>query len=199
MKSLVILNGECKNLGYLKSLSADFDKIICADGGYLHAVAAGIKVDAVVGDFDSSNLPYDVNYVVYPKEKDLSDAEIAIEYAIEHFGKDVTLTCSLGKRLDHQMFNVFLLAKYPFLKIEEVDVMAFLCTSKNIFSEFEEKTVSFLPIENAKITLKNFKYCVTEYDIKPGETVTLSNVAFKDAEIDIISGKVIAIVNKTSD
>ena len=196
MKTLVILNGECKDSVYLKNYAASFDKVVCADGGYLHAVAAGIKVDTVVGDFDSSSRPSCVESVVFPKEKDLSDAEIAIEYAVEKFGENITLICSLGERLDHQLFNVFLMIKYPFLRIEESDVLAFLCEENNDFSEFENKTVSFLPIEKSNITLNGFKYNLCNCDIIPGETVTLSNIVLKDAEVKVNSGKVIAIINK---
>lgn len=196
MKTLIILNGECKDSTYLKNFAASFDKIICADGGYLHAVAAGLKVDTVVGDFDSSNCPSGVESVVFPKEKDLSDAEIAIEYALEKFGENITLVCSLGERLDHQLFNVFLMIKYPFLRIEESDVLAFLCDGYNNFSEFENKTISFFPTEKSNITLGGFKYNLNNCDIIPGETVTLSNIALKNAVVRVNSGRVIAIINK---
>lgn len=199
MKTLVVLNGECKSISFLKELSAGFDKIICADGGYIHAVAAGVKPDVVVGDFDSSDMPDGVNSIVFPKDKDLSDAEIAIEYAIKNYGENVTLTCSLGKRLDHQLFNIFLLVKYPYLYIEEKDVCAFICKAHNDFSKYLNKTISFLPLENSNITLNNFKYNIYNHNVKPGETVTLSNIALKDASADVNFGKVVAIINKTDD
>lgn len=197
MKTLIVLNGECKDTTFLKLQSAKFDKIICADGGYTHTVSAGVFPDFVVGDFDSSKIPTDVKCIVFPKEKDLSDAEIAIDYAIDNFGDDVTLTCALGKRLDHQMFNVFLLAEYPKLRIEEKDTVVFLCKDSNDFSEYANKTVSFLPIEKSNITLSNFKYNVSNCDIRLGKTVTLSNIALKNATVDVNYGKVIAIINKT--
>ena len=196
MKTLVVLNGECNNLDFLKRLSEKFDKIVCADGGYLHTVSAGVKPDTVVGDFDSSNLPENIQSVVFPKEKDLSDAEIAIEYAKNYYGNDITLTCSLGKRLDHQLFNVFLLAKYPDIIIEESDVIVFLCKTYTDFSKFNGKTVSFFPIEKSNLTLKNFKYNLVEQDVQQGNTVTLSNIALVNAAVNVNSGKVIAIINK---
>ena len=158
MKTLIILNGECPDVKFLQEFASMFDKIVCADGGYLHAVSVNLNVNAVVGDFDSSNLPEDVYSVVYPKDKDLSEAEIAIEFAIKNFGNDITLTCSLGKRLDHQLFNVFLLIKYPFLRIVENDALIFLCGEYNSFREYKNHIVSFIPIEKSNLTLENFKY-----------------------------------------
>ena len=197
MKTLVILNGECNSQKFLKKLSDEYDRVICADGGFLHAVSAGIKPDIVVGDFDSSELPTDTECVVFPKDKDLSDAEIAIEYAIRNYGKNITLTCALGKRLDHQMFNVFLLSKYPFIRIEEYNVIVFLCEANKNFSEFENKTISFFPVERANITLKNFKYNISDFNIKFGETTTLSNIALKNASLQVNNGRVFSIINKT--
>lgn len=198
MKTLVILNGECKDLTYLKVLSESFDKIICADGGYLHAVASGIVPDIVVGDFDSSELPDDIECLVYPKDKDLSDAEIAIEYALENFGNDITLTCALGKRLDHQLFNIFILIKYPHVCIEEINEKIFMCNAQYEFCDFEGKTISFLPVGYANISLENFKYNLLNHDVKSGETVTLSNIALENAAITVNDGKVIAVVNKNN-
>ena len=197
MKTLIIFNGECRDIVFLSDLAHSFDKVICADGGYLHAVSAGIKVDVVVGDFDSSVIPDKVESIVFPKEKDLSDAEIAIEHAINNYGTDITVTCSLGKRLDHQLFNVFLLIKYPFLCIEDHDVLVFMCKQYNDLFEFENKTVSLLPLEKTNITLKNFKYTLCNHEIYPGDTTTLSNITLKNAVINVHSGKVIAIINKT--
>jgi len=197
MKTLVILNGECKNSCFLKEFSLNFDKIICADGGYKYALDAGVVPDVVVGDFDSSFKPHGVKTVVYPADKDLSDAEIAIEYAKENFGGQVVMTCSLGKRLDHQIFNLFLLLKYKDLVIEEVDTIAFLCDKEMEFCGFENKTVSFLPIKNSNISLSGFKYPLEYGDVKMGQTLTLSNIALNDAKIIVNFGAVIAIINKT--
>ena len=47
MKSVIILNGECKNFEYLKTLCENADFVICADGGYKHAQKVGINVNLV--------------------------------------------------------------------------------------------------------------------------------------------------------
>ncbi|MBQ2897564.1 MAG: thiamine diphosphokinase [Clostridia bacterium] len=197
MKILIILNGRCKNFAFLKELALKADKIICADGGYKHALSAGITPDIVVGDFDSSEKPDNVDTLVFPADKDLSDAEIALEYAANNYDGEIILTCALGGRLDHQLFNLYLFLKYNDILIEEDDVIISYCDDKADFNDFNGKCVSFLPLEDSNITLSGFKYPLKNADVKIGDTLTLSNVALAGASITVNSGKVLAIVSKT--
>ena len=60
------------------------DFVIAADGGYDALIKKGIKVDCVMGDFDSLGYtPEHKNLVVHPCEKDDTDTALAIEYASE--------------------------------------------------------------------------------------------------------------------
>ncbi len=197
MKTLIILNGKCESLSFLKELSLKVDKVICADGGYIHAQNAGIVPDIVVGDFDSCVVPKNIKTVVFPKEKDLNDAEIAINYAIEHYGDDIVLSCALGGRLDHQMFNLHLLFKYNKVIIEETDVKVIYCDNLVDFNNYIGKSISFLPYEKANISLEGFKYPLYNADLKIGDTLTLSNIALENAKLIVNSGKVLAVICKT--
>ena len=154
-------------------------------------------MDLVVGDFDSSQKPEDVDTVIFPVDKDLSDAEIAAQYALDNFGGEVIFTCAIGGRLDHQLFNVFLLSKYKSVSVREENLAVFLCEDIRDFSEFENNIVSFFPVGEANITLSGFKYSAENQDIRMGETLTLSNIAKKNAKLCVNSGKVIAIASKT--
>ena len=83
MKALIILNGECRNCTYLFNRTKNCDLLICADGGYKHLKALDVEPDVVLGDFDSSEEPKGIETVKFPAEKDMTDGEIAIEYALE--------------------------------------------------------------------------------------------------------------------
>lgn len=197
MNTLIILNGKCNNYNFLKSLSLEADNIICADGGYKHALNAGIIPDVVVGDFDSVNKPENINTVVFPAEKDLSDAEIALKYAEDKFGGKITVTCALGGRVDHQLFNLLLFLKYKNMLIEEENTLILYCDDKADLSGFVNNHISFIPLEDSNITLNGFKYPLENSNIKMGDTVTLSNIALKGAKLVVNSGKVLAVVTKT--
>lgn len=89
------------------------DIIICADGGYLRAVSAGITPDVLMGDFDScgieqvSDLPAeDLDKIVYPVRKDDTDLILALRYAIEQGCKRAVVLGCFGGRLDHTVGNL---------------------------------------------------------------------------------------------
>lgn len=86
--------------------------VICADCGYRHALAQGIKPDVVVGDFDSwtESLPKGVKCVTHPPEKDDTDTWLAIEYGRAK-GRNNFLVYGAfgGDRIDHTFANFQLL------------------------------------------------------------------------------------------
>lgn len=87
------------------------DIVICADGGYRHAVAWGIEPQWLVGDFDSNRLPVSHPHVIQVKpEKDDTDMELAVGKGIQLGCREFVLYGALGGRLDHTMANIQMLA-----------------------------------------------------------------------------------------
>lgn len=83
------------------------DLVIAADGGYAHLLAAGIRVDRLMGDFDSIGaVPDGVPLERFPPEKDDTDMMIAIKAALEMGFCRFALYGALGGRFDHTIANV---------------------------------------------------------------------------------------------
>ena len=88
------------------------DEIIAVDGGFNnvpdHLKEYNLRI---IGDLDSINREYQGYTVVrYPKEKDLSDFELALNYISNTYkNKRVRIYGLLGGRIDHQLFNIFVL------------------------------------------------------------------------------------------
>lgn len=83
--------------------------LICADGGYKKVGNA--KPMAIIGDFDSATVPDFENVIVYPAEKDFSDGELCLEFAIEKGYEKIVFSGVTGGRLDHQLANLSLIKK----------------------------------------------------------------------------------------
>ncbi|NPA90059.1 MAG: thiamine diphosphokinase [Chloroflexi bacterium] len=92
--------------------------VLCADGGTLHALALGLHPDVVIGDLDS--LPEAVRdrleaagtqFLRFPRDKDYTDLELALQYALGQGAEDILLLGLLGGRLDQTLANVLLLAR----------------------------------------------------------------------------------------
>ncbi|NLY52191.1 MAG: thiamine diphosphokinase [Firmicutes bacterium] len=115
-RALIFCNGEF-SAESVPDLKTD-DLVICADGGLEHALALGIKPHVVLGDFDSLSEALrrrlrDKDPAVgavyeYPVEKDKTDGQIAVEYAVNQGIREIWLLGGLGGRLDHALGNVLL-------------------------------------------------------------------------------------------
>jgi thiamine pyrophosphokinase len=92
--------------------------VVAADGGTLALERWGVVPHAIVGDLDSLGLErarsYEARGVVvvpYSPEKDESDLELAIAYAVKARADDIVLLGIFGgERFDHELANVLLIA-----------------------------------------------------------------------------------------
>ena len=100
-----------------RSVVAGAETVIAADGGALALERWGITPQLVVGDLDS--LGFDqadelgkrgAKVIPFPAEKDQSDLELAMRYALETGADDIVLVGVFGGRLDHLLANAMLLA-----------------------------------------------------------------------------------------
>jgi thiamine pyrophosphokinase len=115
----IIANGEPDFPDLITSAIGLDDLIICADGGSNHAVNLGIKPNLIVGDMDSiSTASLDqfkkcgTEIRQFPRDKDASDLELALQAAIEYSPSEILCMCVLGRREDHSLTNTFLIGRY---------------------------------------------------------------------------------------
>ena len=86
--------------------------IIACDRGYEYARRAGLRPDAVIGDFDSFEdgealaRADGLSVIRVPYRKDDTDTMLAVRYALERGYDNIMLTCALGGRLDHLLANL---------------------------------------------------------------------------------------------
>lgn len=91
------------------SLSDGF--IIAADGGYDRLRQWGIPPHLAVGDFDSlGRVPENVEVVRHPVMKDDTDMMLAVREGLERGCTRFLLYGGLGRRLDHTLANLHVLA-----------------------------------------------------------------------------------------
>jgi thiamine pyrophosphokinase len=89
-RALIILHGNKTDISRIRTTYSSDLLLICADGGAEYARRYHIVPHVVVGDMDSisSETLYwleekSVEILKYPRNKDLTDSELAIEKAIE--------------------------------------------------------------------------------------------------------------------
>jgi len=104
------------------------DLVIAADSGLHGARALGLKIDAVIGDMDSVD-PTILNDAQNsgvaiersPRDKDATDTELALLYAVARGATRIIVVTGGGGRLDHQLgvLNVLL---HPALSAARVEM-----------------------------------------------------------------------------
>ncbi len=195
MKSCaIILNGDV-------NCEIEEDFIICADGG-MNKIA-NRKPNIFIGDGDSfGGFPDNVEIQKYDKDKDLTDGEACVNYALEKKFESISIYGLLGGRFDHQMCNLALLSKIcetgrlAVAKDEKCKIYA--CSiGKFDFCTKKGKTISILPY-GGNVAIKNSNGLKWEYNsltLKTNETRGISNVALCDCvTLDIENGQAMIII-----
>jgi thiamine pyrophosphokinase len=107
LKGCAFIGGDGPSAANCKKLAAAVDVIAAADSGLILAEAAGLAPDWIVGDMDSLDdkkrlLKYPKECVLkFPRDKDLTDTEIAIQLLIEKGCTEIILIGGGGGRLAH--------------------------------------------------------------------------------------------------
>lgn len=91
--------------------------MIAADGGARHPWRLGLIPDVIIGDLNSLHPGEAANFdrsgasiYRFPEEKDETDLELALDFAMEKGATEITLFGLLGGRWDMSLANILLLA-----------------------------------------------------------------------------------------
>ncbi|WP_035945163.1 thiamine diphosphokinase [Fusobacterium perfoetens] len=204
-KAFIFLNGimDSKNKFY-KELLKNEKYIYCADGGLKYALDLGITPLEIWGDFDSlgnyqlENLKKsNCKVVKFNKDKDFTDGELIIKYVTDLNFDEIYILGGLGGRTDHFLTNLNFLFKYK--NIFYIDEKEFIFKVENEHTIYNKVNfiISFIPMsdEVTNLSLSGFKYPLSNYNLKRGESLCNSNIIISNsANISFSSGKLIGII-----
>lgn len=114
-RALVVANGELDDAAVARTLDAEADLVVAADGGAGVAIDAGILPHAVVGDLDSLG---ELRRLLRPDQlfpyadPEHTDLEKAIAFAITRGAKRVDVVAAGGGRADHAFANLSVLRTF---------------------------------------------------------------------------------------
>lgn len=192
---------KCKAL--LQTLSAP-SRIYAADAGYKKALAAGVRPDSVVGDFDSmarpSDLPDGVELLVVPAEKDDTDTMLACSCAIEKGCRSLLILGGTGGRADHGLSNILYLEA-----LRNNGIHALLTDGENRITVLRDETVvltdrggyfSVMSLTDcAHVTLTGCKYPLRDATLRRELPYAVSNEVLpgREAVVQIHDGTVVVM------
>jgi thiamine pyrophosphokinase len=115
-RAVIYVNGHIPDLETVRRLIRPGDTILAADGGSRHALALELTPSVVIGDLDSltgddmRKLEIDGTEIHRrPRDKNETDFELALQYAVEAGYREILVVAALGYRLDHTLGNLSLL------------------------------------------------------------------------------------------
>lgn len=110
MPRCVIFTARCEGEPKTAYIPRENDFVLCADAGYVLAEASGAKIDVIIGDFDSADMPAGENVIRHPVMKDDTDTMLCIRYGLDKGYRNFLIVGGIGGRMDHTLANLQSLA-----------------------------------------------------------------------------------------
>lgn len=179
------------------------DLVIAADGGYDHAIRAGITPHLFIGDMDSltTTLPDDLEKKAFPERKDYTDMHLSYLEGKERGCTDFEIYGGTGGRSDHTFANISLL-----LAMAEDGCRGSMISDSEIYTVIQNGSlsisgksgnyISVFAIGGAAngVSIKGLDYEVENVILTPDFPLGVSNRFLeKTAEISVKSGALLII------
>jgi thiamine pyrophosphokinase len=216
---VIFANGELPDLDAARALLQASDYLIAADGGADHLLKMGILPELVIGDLDSVDedtlfqlTSAEVNIEQYSEDKDETDIELALRYALELHPIAILVIGALGGRLDQTLANLSILTDptLPAIDIRLDDGVeeAFFCRASVTKGGQVEvwgrggDTVSLMPWHGPVegVTTEGLKWPLYGETLFPEKSRGISNLMLNDtASVRIQSGLLLIIHSRLTE
>ena len=181
-------------LGYFM----DDHLIVCCDGSVENLIAAGFQPDAIVGDMDSISAELKNRFadrIFIDENQDTNDLTKAVEWCRQMNYNDIVILGGTGKREDHTLGNISLLADYVsymnVIMVTDTGVIRPLIKGSSI-SSFPGQQVSIFSIDpDTEITSYGLKYPLVKTKIKNWWCATLNESLGDQFSVEFIAGRVL--------
>lgn len=191
MKIHIVAGGPTDHLPLMTEHYEDSGIIwVGVDRGLYHLLQDRIVPKKAFGDFDSVSeeelewmRSFGLDFDIHPCEKDKTDLEIALDWALQQRPEEIKLFGATGGRLDHALANIQLLSRgldegIPIVLIDHQNKIEMASPGTyRLDKEAEYRYVSFLAFskEVIGIHLQGFKYPLENQTITWGSTLCISN------------------------
>ncbi len=181
-------------LHYLKNAK----RIICCDGSVQNLILAGMQPEAIIGDLDSLNDDLANRFadrIFLYESQETNDLTKAVSWCSEMGYKDIVIVGATGKREDHTIGNISLLAEYikdmNVLMVTDTGILRPFLTSTEI-SSFTGQQVSIFSIDpETEVTSTGLRYPLNRTKIKNWWFATLNEALGDSFSLEFNAGRVI--------
>ena len=194
--TVVLANGVFPQHPFPLSFLRKGKRIICCDGAAEALLENGVEPDYIIGDMDSLSQELQQRFshcLYYDNDRNTNDLTKAINFCAERQWNEITIIGATGKREDHSIGNISLLADYAeYVKVQMITdygVLVPLLESSH-FESFVGQQVSIFSITPDTIfTFQGLKYPIKEGKITQWWYGTLNEALGSDFFIEMNKGK----------
>ncbi len=209
-KRIIIFTGGSLDVWALNEIQPT-DIIVGADRGALFLIRHDIQPDLAIGDFDSVTLEEQEEIKLKSKQfvscdpvmKDITDTEMAFEWALGQKADDIIIMGALGTRFDHSLANIHLLYRGLSSLVNCCIVDAYnkviLVNQEAFIYKGSYSHCSLLPLsmEVKGITIEGFQYPLINGELHLGQSLGISNVLLSESGyISITKGLLLVVLSK---
>lgn len=200
-RTVILADGDFPREKEAYSILENAQRIVCCDGAAVSLCKVGLEPDVIIGDLDS--LPPDLkerfaDRLIHVSEQETNDLTKAFNYCrSQHWGR-ICILGATGKREDHTLGNLSLLAEYSLV---EKDIM--IVTNYGIFSVIDTpqeipsvpgQQISIVALDSGTlVTSRNLKYPMDKLPLKRWWQATLNEALSESFSLDFESGKQLLI------
>jgi thiamine pyrophosphokinase len=205
---IIFANGDLPNPEKARTLLRADDFVIAADGGVRHALALGLTPRVLIGDLDSLPKGFDASnfegeIVLFPKDKNETDLELAIQHALTLAPDQVLILGALGGRMDQTLANIALLSDAKLsgfdIRLNDGVEEIFFCRDQVQVEGRSGDIISLIPWggEVAGVVTSGLQWALNDETLYPDKTRGISNEMTGDAATVSIKSGLLLLIRRT--
>lgn len=144
--------------------------VVCCDGGADRYIAEGHTPDIIIGDGDSlsaENRTRFADRIIYDADQETNDQTKAVKYLLSEGKRRIAIVGATGRRDDHTLGNIALLAEYRRMGAEVrsyTDYGVFVpCSGESHFECVSGAQVSLFNINAKNLSSKGLSYPIYDF------------------------------------
>ena len=212
---LIFANGHLSDLDAARTIVHADDFILAADGGTHNALALGYTPNLIIGDLDSISdeergklalssvegmKEAGVQVIQFPRDKNETDLELAIQHAAEMQPEQIVIVGALGGRLDQTLGNIALLSDFRLstldLRLDDGVEEIYFCRDQAEVHGRSGELVSLIPwgVPVEGVRTDGLRWPLSDETLYPDKTRGISNELLgEQATVRIRSGLLLVV------
>ena len=170
IEAVIIANGDYPTAEYTLQVVAQSPLVVCCDGGADEFIARGYTPDIIIGDGDSlsaKNRARFADIIRYEADQQTNDQTKAVKYLLAEGKTRIAIVGATGKRDDHTLGNIALLAEYRKMGADVrsyTDYGVFIpCSGEATFHCKKGAQVSIFNIDAKGLAAENLAYPLYDF------------------------------------